>query len=80
MAALMPLGAEDWVDFTTLKKELNLTDGNLGAHLQSLEQAGYIRVNKEFVDRRPRTTLQVTLQGRAAFEAHRAALRAILDG
>jgi len=43
------------VDFTFLKTKLDLTDGNLGAHLLTLEQAGYIVVEKTFVARKPKT-------------------------
>jgi len=49
----------------------------LGAHLQTLEEAGYIKVEKTFVDRKPRTDVSVTTKGRARFEEHVAALREI---
>jgi DNA-binding MarR family transcriptional regulator len=78
MAALTELGPKDNVDFAYLKKRLNLTDGNLGSHLQTLETAGYLRVEKTFVDRRPRTYVSATAAGRFAFDRHVAALRAIL--
>ncbi len=77
MAALMALGADDQVDFSTLGGMLKLTDGNLGAHLQTLEDAGYIKIEKTFVARKPRTFVQATLRGRARFEDHVAALRQI---
>lgn len=54
-------------DFSTLKQKLNLTDGNLGAHIRVLEDAGYIEVEKGFVGRRPRTLCRVTQLGREAF-------------
>lgn len=78
MAALTQLDPEENVDFAFLKKRLDLTDGNLGSHLQTLEHAGYLHVEKTFVDRRPRTYLSATASGRAAFERHVAALRSIL--
>jgi DNA-binding MarR family transcriptional regulator len=57
---------------------LNLTDGNLGAHLLTLEEKGYIAVEKTFVARRPKTFVAATAAGRKAFAAHVAILRDIL--
>ncbi len=61
------LAARGALDFQTLKGQLGLTDGNLGAHLRVLEEARYVTVRKSFVDRRPRTTYDMTAKGRAAF-------------
>jgi DNA-binding MarR family transcriptional regulator len=81
MALVVAFAGDEWIDFTTLKQELKLTDGNLGAHILKLEEARYIKVRKKFVARRPKTLLQATDRGRAAFAAHREALREILgDG
>jgi DNA-binding MarR family transcriptional regulator len=77
MSALVALQPRVQLDFRTLGSTLNLTDGNLGSHLQTLEEAGYIRVEKSFVDRKPRTHLSATTKGRARFEEHVAALREI---
>ena len=79
MASLVALGPADEVDFTWLRDRLELTDGNLGAHLMKLEEAGYIRVEKRFVARKPKTFLSATHKGRGAFEDHIAALRAIIE-
>ena len=64
--------------FPELKELLNLTQGNLGAHLRWLEEVGYVAVRKEFVGRKPRTTAYLTDAGRAAFKRHIAMLEAIL--
>jgi len=64
------LTAVDEADFAYLKEKLAVTDGNLGAHLRKLEDAGYITVKKEFVGRRPRTSYSITQVGRRAFEAY----------
>lgn len=64
--------------FSELKGLLRLTQGNLGAHLRWLEEAGYVNVRKEFVGRKPRTTASLTESGRAAFKCHIATLEAIL--
>jgi DNA-binding MarR family transcriptional regulator len=79
MAALSRLGSREQVDFTFLKTKLALTDGNLGAHLITLEEAGYIAVEKTFVARKPKTFIALTAAGRRAFEGHVAALTAILN-
>ncbi len=78
MAALVTLESDSEVDFTYLRELLDVTDGNLGAHLRKLEEAGYIATNKMFVDRKPRTFVSVTPAGRKVFDEHVAALEAIL--
>ena len=78
MAALVILEPGDEVDFTYLRDLLEVTDGNLGAHLRKLEQSGHITVNKLFVGRKPRTFVAATPQGRRVFQEHVAALEAIL--
>jgi DNA-binding MarR family transcriptional regulator len=78
MAALVSMEAGNEVDFTYLRSLLEVTDGNLGAHLRKLEEAGYIAINKTFVDRKPRTFITVTAEGRKVFQEHVAALESIL--
>ena len=78
MAALVTLDAGNEVDFTYLRNLLEVTDGNLGAHLRKLEEAGYIVVNKTFVGRKPRTYVSATDTGRKIFQEHVAALESIL--
>src|SRR5512137_2395841 len=78
MAALVALEAGNEVDFIYLRDLLEVTDGNLGAHLRKLEEAGYIAVNKTFVERKPRTYVAATAEGRKVFQEHVAALEAIL--
>jgi DNA-binding MarR family transcriptional regulator len=78
MAALCHLPPREQVDFTFLKGKLGLTDGNLGAHLVTLESAGFIAVEKTFVARRPKTFVAATAAGRKAFAAHVEALQTIL--
>ena len=78
MASLVTLEPTDEVEFTYLRNLLGVTDGNLGAHLRKLEEAGYIAVNKTFVERKPRTFVSATAEGRRVFQEHVAALEAIL--
>ena len=70
MAALVSLEQGEQLDFMDLLALLEMTPGNMGAHLQKLEKADYVDVEKIFVDRRPKTWLAVTAQGRRAFIAH----------
>lgn len=78
MSALMVLDSDERIEFSALGKLLRLTDGNLGAHLQKLEEVSYIEIKKMFVDRKPRTYIKASMRGRAEFEAHVAALKEIL--
>ncbi len=80
MAALVSLEASSEVDFTYLRDLLEVTDGNLGAHLRKLEEAGYISISKTFIDRKPRTFVAATTEGRKVFQEHVAALESILKG
>ncbi|MDB6053930.1 MAG: hypothetical protein JWN25_1453 [Verrucomicrobiales bacterium] len=78
MSALTSLKSDEEIQFSSLAKMLQVTDGNLGAHLLKLEEAGYMVVSKTFVDRKPRTYLKASNKGRAAFDDHVEALRQIL--
>jgi DNA-binding MarR family transcriptional regulator len=76
LAVLVEAGS---ADFAGLKQLLALTDGNLSRHLTVLEEAGYVRVDKVFEGKRPRTTVRLTGDGKTAFEAEIAALEALLQ-
>ncbi|NJD60501.1 MAG: transcriptional regulator [Anaerolineales bacterium] len=78
MAALVTLSPKEELEFTYLRDLLEVTDGNLGAHLRKLEESGYISINKIFVERKPRTYVSATPEGRKVFAEHVAALEAIL--
>lgn len=80
MSALTCLNPEAQASFTYLKELLDLTDGNLGAHLRKLEESGYISITKTFVNNKPQTYVEATPAGRQAFSEHVAALEAILKG
>ena len=56
--------------FPELKGLLDLTQGNLGLHLEKLEDAGYVQIVKDFHERKPRTTCRLTAKGRRAFLRH----------
>jgi DNA-binding MarR family transcriptional regulator len=80
MASLVALAAGEQVDFVYLRTLLKLSDGNLGAHLAKLEEAGYVKLEKTFVARKPRTFIAATGKGRDAFAEHIKALKAIING
>ena len=78
MASLVALPEGDVFDFPSLGRFHNLTDGNLGAHLEKLEGAGYIKIRKRFQGKKPRTEVLPTMKGRGAFSDHTDALREII--
>ena len=78
-ATLNALGPKESLEFTKLKAILNATDGNIAAHLGALEKADYIKVTKEFVGKKPRTSAALTAKGRRAFTKHVAYLKNLLD-
>ena len=65
-------------DFTLLKEMLGATDGNLAAHLRTLEEAGYVEAVKRFIDRRPNTLYVATQMGKEAFLAYGRMIHRIL--
>jgi DNA-binding MarR family transcriptional regulator len=67
------------VSFNELKKELQLTDGNLSRHLKTLEEAGVVRIDKTFVGAKPRTTVHVSAAGRRQFVEYLKTLEAVLQ-
>jgi len=69
-----------WIAFSELQRALDVSQGNLGAHLAKLVQAGYVDEEKHFVNRRPQTRYRLTPRGHTAFASHVAALQALLTG
>lgn len=67
-------------DFLFLQRQTKMTPGNLSAHLSRLEDAGYVEVTKEFVERRPHTALALTKKGREAFKEYRRNIKEIAEG
>jgi DNA-binding MarR family transcriptional regulator len=78
MATLNALRGAAKLEFTELRKLLGVTDGNLGTHLVTLENAGYVEIEKSFVGKKPRTRVSMTRAGRRAFDAHVRYLQDIL--
>jgi DNA-binding transcriptional ArsR family regulator len=78
LGACVLLSGADAFSFSRLRELLEETDGNLGAQLRKLEDAGYVAVRKEFVDRRPVSWYGLTSAGGRALRAHLAALEALI--
>lgn len=70
LAIMSILYGVEQAEFTFLKKTVNTTDGNISIHLRKLEDAGYIDVNKKFVDRKPVSNYRITEKGRKAFKIY----------
>lgn len=79
LAIVSALAVAPEMSFGELKKELDLTDGNLSAHSRTLEEAGYIKIAKSFQGRKPLTTMRLTRLGRKAFQDYLAMLQQIVN-
>ena len=66
-------------DFNSFKATLDVTDGNLASHLKALEEKGMIKVNKQFIGRKPNTTYSATETGITEFQQHLKALEKLIN-
>jgi DNA-binding PadR family transcriptional regulator len=80
LALLSLLSGVESGEFTWLRSKTGSTDGNLGAQLLKLEEAGYVLMEKKFVARKPMTVYRMTEAGRAALTEYVQALRSLLGG
>ena len=80
LALLSLLVGVEEAEFTWLRARTGATDGNLGAQLAKLEEAGYLVVEKKFVLRKPQTLYRMTDSGRAALTEYVQALKQLLGG
>lgn len=78
LAVMSALAARGKLTFSELKEILEVTDGNLSVHAAVLEQNGLIRVKKDFLAKKPRTTFSITEKGRREFRRYVAELEKIL--
>jgi DNA-binding MarR family transcriptional regulator len=74
------LYANGETSFSDLTEELDVTGGNLSRHLQKMEDADCVAIEKQFVDRTPQTTYHLTETGREKFETHVRALETLVEG
>ncbi len=80
LALLALLAGVEQADFTWLRDKTGSTDGNLGAQLFKLEEAGYVAVEKKFIRRKPQSIYRITELGRAALSEYVQALKQLLGG
>ena len=73
------LAAADWAEFAFLRDQLDLSDSALSKQLSTLEEAGYVHIDRPLRDRRRRVRARLTDAGAAAFQGHVAALREIVE-
>jgi DNA-binding MarR family transcriptional regulator len=79
VAALATISESEVMDFSQLKGILEVTDGNLGSHIATLEKASYVSVKKSFAGKKPLTQIALTRKGRKEFNSHVNYLREIID-
>ena len=80
LALLSLLVSVEEAEFTWLRAKTGSTDGNLGAQLLKLEEAGYVTVEKRFVQRKPQTLYRISEAGRTALGEYVQALKQLLGG
>ena len=78
LAALSLLVTVEEAEFTWLREKTGSTDGNLGAQMLKLEEAGYVAMEKRFAGRKPQTVYRMTAAGREALAGYVAALKRLL--
>ncbi len=78
LGIMSTLMVNDEINFNDLKQLIDVTDGNLASHIKSLEDSGYIKVNKGFIGRKTNTTYAVTKAGQKAFQQHLDALETMI--
>jgi len=72
------LMVNETVNFASLKEMLEITDGNLASHISALEKLEFVKVNKQFIGKKPNTTYASTDLGRSAFMEHLNALESLI--
>jgi DNA-binding MarR family transcriptional regulator len=80
LGILSALAVQEALSFTELRDLLQTTDGNLSVQARKLEEAGYILCNKQFEDRKPKSTYRLSAEGRAALESYLETLSQFLPG
>jgi DNA-binding HxlR family transcriptional regulator len=80
LAIIAELLTVEWAAFSVLQNSVQSTNGNLGAHLAKLVEAGYVKEVKRFENRRPQSRYRLTKSGRSAFLRHVAELQTLVSG
>ena len=79
LAIVSALAVNEALTFTELKQLLDVSDGNLSVHARKLEDAGYVKCEKSFENRMPKTSYRLTPEGRAAFERYLNHMEALIE-
>jgi predicted ArsR family transcriptional regulator len=79
LAIMSLLAATAHLSFTEMRDTLGMTDGNITAHMRTLQEAGYVSVTKAFQSGRPLTTYSLTAEGKKAFTAYINLLEQIIE-
>jgi len=79
LMVLVHLYVVESVDYVFLKNQTGLSWGNLATHLNKLEEAGYVAIEKGFKGKKPHTMIHLTKQGRAAFKDYKQNIQQVLD-
>lgn len=80
LGVMSVLMVNTWYDFKSFRELLGVTDGNLASHLANLEKIEFIKVKKEFVGKKTKTSYQATTKGKKAFKEHLNALERLIKG
>ena len=80
LGIMVYLADAETADFTELKTALEATQGNLSVHLKKLEEAGYVAIDKSFVNNKPLTRVSITPDGRRAFAGYLQAISRLIGG
>src|SRR6476469_6003294 len=78
LGIMSTLVVNDSINFNDLKEVIGVTDGNLASHIKSLEESGYLKVNKGFIGRKTNTTYTLTKAGEKAFHRYLEALEKMI--
>jgi DNA-binding MarR family transcriptional regulator len=76
---LMMLYVVESLDYVFLKNQSGLSWGNLATHLGKLEEAGYIKIQKGYREKKPHSMIKLTPQGRSAFREYKSTFQQLLD-
>ena len=72
------LMVNEQADFSAIKEQLQVTDGNIASHISALDKLDYIKIEKKFIGKKPNTNYAATSKGKKAFHEHLNALEAII--
>ena len=78
LAVMSILLSAESADFVYLKELTGATAGNLSVQIDKLQKAGYIKIEKGFKGKIPRTTCAITPEGVTAFEEYVEAIKSYI--